>query len=84
MFSTGIDATQQFGSLFDNPVRKDSRFVKNSTANRADDHMTSLKRRVRKVDMTLCNIQGWEEFIFRFFSRLATNETCTTTTEYSR
>lgn len=39
----------QLDSSIDSATRRDNRFIKNFPANRPGDHITSLKRRVRKV-----------------------------------
>ncbi|CAF0817175.1 unnamed protein product [Rotaria sordida] len=48
---TQSDKLNQLDSSIENSIRRDNHFVKNSTSNRSDNHMTSLKRRVRKQQM---------------------------------
>ena len=44
-----IDVSKKLDCSMENSMRKDNRFVKNSISYRSTDHITSLKRRVRKV-----------------------------------
>ncbi|CAF5027371.1 unnamed protein product, partial [Rotaria sp. Silwood1] len=45
------DTLKQLDSSTENSIRRDNHYVKNSTSNRSDDHITSLKRRARKQQM---------------------------------
>ncbi|CAF4412883.1 unnamed protein product [Rotaria sp. Silwood2] len=59
--ATQSNKLQQLDSSIENSIRKDNHYVKNSTSNRSDNHMTSLKRRVRKQQMRY--LQNQTDFI---------------------
>ncbi|CAF0811669.1 unnamed protein product [Adineta steineri] len=48
---TGINSSEEFNTFLENSIRKDNHYVKNFIPYRVGDHMTSLKRRVRKQQM---------------------------------
>ncbi|UJR28011.1 hypothetical protein I4U23_009270 [Adineta vaga] len=48
---TQTDSSEEFNTSFENSIRKENLYVKNLISHRYSDHITSLKRRVRKQQL---------------------------------